>query len=165
MTGEKLLFSATSTVDRIKYYVMNAIILLAIVYCSFHFNENPVLIIVIDFILLIVFLMSGFNQIKVFEDRVELNITGLTKFLSNNRKIYFDSISSIEADLKFEERTFALSEILPAYIATNSWNTVEFNLIDGTKKSFDLKLYKKDIIQALLLIKRYSKNKVVIKGI
>ncbi len=162
--AEKVIFVAFSMVDRIKQYVMNILIVLTILYLSFYLKDNPVLISIIIFILLIILIMPGYNQLKVYEDRIEMTTVGLIQALSSKKKISINTISSINADLKFDQGTFFLSEILPMWIATNSWNTINFKLIDGTQKTFEVKLYKKDILKAIFYIKKLSNNRIAVSS-
>ena len=84
---EKVIFKAVSLIDKINFYITNFIFSLAVIYCAFQLNSNPILISIILLILIILFSLFGYNEIKIYPDRIEMFVKGVFKINSSKKKI------------------------------------------------------------------------------
>lgn len=166
MNDSKRLFFAEATLQRIRNYILSSFSVLIIFYCGFHFNENPVLICIIIVFLLFTLIFTGYNQIAVYNNSIEFTLKRPLNSLIIKKTFLIDNIESIDADLKLSKRGFIITEILSTYFPGNSiWNTIKIKLKDGTEKTINTKVYKRDVIQALSILKSKSQNKIIIMGI
>jgi hypothetical protein len=166
MYTEDKIFFAEATFEKVKNNILYVIGISIIIYCLFHFKENPIVISIIVLYLLYVVLLTGNNQVSVFPNRIEFVIDHPIKKLSFRRVFLFEDIDSIEVDLRLTKRGFILIEIMSSYLpGFSQWNTLKFKLKDGEEKTINTSVYKNGVIQALEAVKQIAKNKIHVKGI
>jgi hypothetical protein len=163
----EILFLGESTLQRIKNYILNIIGIAIIVYCGFHFNENPLFVSIVIIVIILMLSLPGHSMIVVYSDRIDFLIKHeVVSKLSKLLTFSYEDIQSIDVHLQFTRKQFFIGEILSSSIFSLShWNTINIKMIDGTKKTINTKLYKDDIIKALKIVEKNSYNKIEITGI
>jgi len=163
--SQQIYFQAEASLQKIRNYILDVIGFLIIIYCIFKFYENPILISIIILFLVFMILISGYNKVTVYNDRIEFKVQHTINKLSKLWLLQFKEIQSIDANLQLTKRGFLLSEILSDYLPVSPiWNTLTITLKNGEKKVINTKVYKKDIIRALEILKKLTKGDIIISN-
>jgi len=163
--SQQIYFQAEASLQKIRNYILDVIGFLIIIYCIFKFYENPILISIIILFLVFMILISGYNKVTVYNDRIEFKVQHTINKLSKLWLLQFKEIQSIDANLQLTKRGFLLSEILSDYLPVSPiWNTLTITLKNGEKKVINTKVYKKDIIRALEILKKLTKGEIIISN-
>jgi hypothetical protein len=167
MNDNRILFFAGSRLQKIRSHVWEVIALIVIIYCGFHFMENPVVISIIIAVLLLKLLLPTQNEIIVYPDNIEFRVRHMyIPRLTKKFCFSIDSIQIIDANLKLTENTFILSLLMNSIVFSLAHlNTLNIKLKDGTAKTITTAVYKEDIVKALRILKRISYDKIEIVGV
>lgn len=164
MSHKRRLFFAEAFFQKVRNYILNIISVAIIIYCAFHFTENPVTISVIIICLIFSVLVTGNSQIEIFDDRIEFILYHPINFFRSKRIIYLNDIQSIEADLRLTKKGFILFEIMSSYLPGFSiFNTLHFKLKDGKIKTIKTSVYQNEVVKALEIVKSITKNQISIR--
>lgn len=91
----KLIYKASSSFDFLWSVLLRMACIAAIIYFSFHYNENPVVIIVLCILCLGFFLLIGNDEITVYEDRVIDSSTSLVSVFLKGKTYNINNIRSV----------------------------------------------------------------------
>ena len=163
----QILFLAESSLQKIRGYILDCIGLIIIIYCGFHFFENPLVISIIIAFITIMLLLPGHNMMIVYSDGIEFKVKHkLIDRLSKHFYFSFSDIESMDVSLQLTKKGFILSELIGSSILSLSlWNTIKVRCKNGNEKVINTKVYKDDIIKGLTIAQRVSKNQILISGI
>ena len=164
----KVILKVESKIDKFNFYFFNLILLFLLAYVLSVFKQNQILFSIFLGIIIFLAFLSGYSQIKVYNNKVEIIGKGFFRINTSIKTFYFEQINSIDVTLKLDRSqfiTFELFSIFRPSFGLSSWNEFVIFLNDGNKKSFTSKIYSEDLVKVFELIKDESKNKIIITGL
>ena len=140
------------------YYLFEIIYFSLIIYLSFHFNENPVVVGVFVFILLVLACFSSYDFISVNDTAFIIQHKRAFNINVSVRKFELKDIKKINATLNLDRETDFLSDYLTIItpMAFTSFNKLDFEMKDGKKKHVNSEIYKEHFITIFNFIKQHS---------
>jgi len=163
MITNKPKLKVDSTVDKFSFYSGYVFFIGLFAYFISVFYENSILFSVFLIIILFFLVASRYNQIKVYDDKIEIIKKGLFKFNTSIETFYFNHINTIDANLRIGGRKGALIQLVGVFrpsVNLVSWNEYSIILDNGNRKSFSTKIEKEDLLKVFDLIKRFTGNKI-----
>jgi hypothetical protein len=162
---EDVLFSAENSLQKGRNYFFYAIGALIVLYCCFKFTVSPIIMSFLIVFILLMFLVSGYNKVVVYQNSIEFIVKHPINKLSKCWNFSYENILSIDANLQLSKKAFILLEILNSYIPGGQiWNTIVIHLKNGNEKTINTKVYKKDLIEAFGHVEKNTKDKIKITG-
>ena len=157
-----------SSVDKFAFYFRYAVFIAFFVYFLTVFKENPVLISIFLFILFFFLVILTYDQIKIYDDKIEVIQKGFFKFNTSIKTFYFNQIISIETTLRIGGEKGAIIQFIGIFRASvNLISSNHFTLIfnDNKRKSFSTQIERENLIKVFQLVKKLSGNKIIITGL
>jgi len=157
-----------SKVDKFTFYLRHIIFISFFVYFLTVLKENPILISILLFILILFLIFLDYDQIKIFSNKIEIVQKGLFKFNTSVKVFYFDEINTIETTLRIEGDEGALIQLIGIFRATiNLVSMNEYIIVLKTDKriSFNTKILRQDLIKVFRLVEKLSENKIKVTGL
>ena len=88
--SSKLIYRGFSFLQFFYMLALRCIVLAALIYTAFQFNENPVLISIVIILGIILWIFVGDDQICIYSDRVTQTDTSLATILFNGKEVSYD---------------------------------------------------------------------------
>jgi hypothetical protein len=148
-----------NSIQKIRNSIIDIAAIIVIIAATYNFSENPFVasVVIVFFILAIV--ISGYNQISITERFIEFSFRHPIKYLSKNWVFDYTEITKIEASLPLTKKDFLIGELISGFISSSSiWNKISISQITGKKININTKVYKKDILEVLKLVKEKNKS-------
>lgn len=144
------------------FYFQNILIFTAIGYLVTQFTENPLLISILLFLLFFIFLpMNSVSYFFVTEKNFLILYKRIffLQFINRKKMFQFNQIKKITAILKHDKRSDLIAFMinLNTNFTAFSSNTLDIEMLDGTKKTIKTDIYK----EKLLPLFDYMKKKGV----
>lgn len=167
MSNSKPIFQAQSKIQNFRGYIIDLLCFGVLIYCLFHFNDNPIVVSIISVVLLYTLLLPNKNKVFVYEDRIEFQVVhNWIPTIERRWNASFAEIESIDVTLHWTKDWFQLSEITNSgTMSLALWNTIIIIRKNRKPLKIATKLFKKDVTEALQLVKRLTNNKIEINGL
>ena len=159
----QLIYFKEAKADKYFEYLYIAGAFAIIFYCLANIRQNPIVISLIILIFLFFICIAGYDQIRVYTDRVEFKIKHPIEKLSKVRVFKFDHVLEIHASMRLTRSRFLLLEFLSISRPTVTlFNTLSVKFKNNEQETVDLKMLKPDVLKILDIIKHQSLEKIKI---
>ena len=141
------------------FYFQNILIFSAIGYLVTQFTENPLLICILIFLLFFIFLpLNSVSYFFVTEQNFLIVYKRIffLQFINRKRMFQFNQIKKITAILKHDKRSDLIAFMinLNTNFTAFSSNTLDIEMLDGTKKLIKTDIYKQRLLPLFDFMKR-----------
>ena len=142
------------------------ILLSVILYLSYHYTENPIVIGVLIGITVLFFLMYGTEYISVYEDRFEVKTDSLVHLFNKRNVYHYKDIREITGEPRSTTQEIVAYAVFRIFLRQRDGHMHILYVTDrnGSTKKLLLSIHLADLEKATIVIREQLKNYKAIIG-
>ena len=142
-TPSKVIYKTSSTIQTILLVIFRLLYISIATTALYHYNENPIVTIIIAFICTVFFVVTGQGQTVVYSDSFKYSADTLIKLFRRNKHFNISDLKSFEVNGDFN--TADELNTKPISGQTKPLNKILITFRDGTTAAFETSIYKKKL--------------------